>query len=101
MMKEVTVKEFVAALNGETVDVNPLDYFGITIEMAKAKVHYNEERKELSFKAGKDDSNGIATITFEVEKSIEYVVLNEETDTYIVSFEQYMSELAISKSNVE
>lgn len=83
-MREVTVKDMVAAFEGKVVEMYSDDSYGITFEMSRATVIYNEEYDELTFTAVDVESGKRAFITFSVEDTIECI--NEEDGTFTISF---------------
>lgn len=94
-MKEVTAKALAKAFEGVLLEIAPSDYYGITFEMAKANVEYREEDKELVFTTGNRNTDGFAAVIIK-EDWIDSVELNEETNEYVISFTENMSDVVVS-----
>ena len=78
-MREVTVKEFVEALKGEILEINADDSYGLTVQMSKARIDYDE-----------------LMVTYDSD-IIESIVLDEGTGEYTVSFTECMPDITIKK----
>lgn len=85
-MKEITARELATAFEGILTEVSPIDYYGITFEMSKARIEYNEEDKELCFTTGNYNKDGIGSVIIK-EVRIDTIEHDEETDEYVISFE--------------
>lgn len=92
--KEITAKELSKIFEGKTVNIVPMDYYGISIEFSKARIEYDEANGELSFTAGNFNHDGIASISIE-ENNIKSIV--EENGEYVISFIQYMANITVSE----
>lgn len=96
-MREVTVKEFVKAFEGDILEINANDTYGMYIQMSKARLEYDETMGELSFTAGNYNStDGIGSVTYDVN-IIESIMLDEDTGEYTISFTEYMPDITIKK----
>ena len=95
-MREVTAKELATAFKGILVDVEPVDYIGITFEMTKATVDYREEDKELVFVTGNHNTDGGAAVIIS-EDWIDCIELDEEDNKYVISFVKNMSNIVVLK----
>lgn len=96
-MREVTVKEFLKALEGEILEINAEDIYGVTIQMSKARMTYDEIMNDLTFTAGSYNSaDGIGSVTYDGE-IIESIMFDEDTDEYTVSFTEHMPDITIKK----
>ena len=96
MMREVTAQELAKAFEGILVDVMPEGCHGITFEMTKADVEYREEDEELVFLTGNRATDGFAAI-FIKEDWIESIEFDEESDEYVISFEEDMPNIVVSR----
>lgn len=96
-MREVTVKEFVEALKGEVLEINADDSYGVTVQMSKARISYDEDMNEMTFTAGNYNSaDGIGSVSYNGE-IIASIVLDEGTGEYTMSFTEYMPDITIKK----
>lgn len=96
-MREVTVKEFATTFTGKTLEINADDHFGVTIQMSKARVSYDETMNDLTFVAGNYSSaDGIGSITYDGE-IIESITFNEDTGEYTISFNEYMADILVKE----
>lgn len=96
MMREVTAKELATAFKGVLTEVSPVDYYGITFEMSKARIEYNEENKELCFTAGNYNKDGIGSVIIR-EVHIDTIEFDEESDEYVISFEDSIPDVTVSR----
>ncbi len=96
-MRKVTVKEFVEALKGEILEINADDSYGVTVQMSKARIDFDELMNELTFTAGNyNSSDGIGSVTYGSD-IVESIVLDEDTGEYTISFTEYMPDIIIKK----
>lgn len=96
-MRKVTVKEFVEALKCEILEINADDIYGVTVQMSKARIEYDELMNELTFTAGNYNSaDGIGSVSYNGE-IITSIVLDEDTGEYTISFTEYMPDIIIKK----
>ena len=98
-MKEVTAKELAVAFEGQLVNIEAHEHYGVSIDMDKARIEYDEECNELSFTAGNYNYDGIGTVSIDVDDCIESIEIDEEKDdpVFIISFTGYMSDIAITR----
>lgn len=96
-MKEITVKEMMERIGNEVVDVESLDVYGVSVNMRKASIEYDDDAavKLLTFAYG-DRINGGMSVSYEVDGCIERVTYDEEDDCYIVEFNEYMTDIHIT-----
>ncbi len=99
-MKEITVKEMIERIGNEVVDVESIDVYGVSVNMRKASIIYDEDAtvKLLTFAYG-DRINGGMSVSYEVDGCIERVTYDEEDDSYTVEFNEYMTDIIISTVN--
>ena len=99
-MREATIQELVKDLQGKTVKVESVDIYGVSISFFMARVEYNEEDNELTFVAGRHDSEwGFGGITYRVDDVVESITLNDD-GSYQIEFNQYMADVYIKESNM-
>lgn len=98
-MKEVTVKEFMEAFEGQLVNIEAYEHYGISIDMDKASIYYHEDSNELTFTAGNYNHDGIGTVSINVEDCIESIEIDEEEEepVFVISFVGYMSNITVTK----
>lgn len=96
-MREVSVRELVEALKGEILEINADDSYGVTVQMSKARIDYDEFMDSLTFTAGNYNSaDGIGSVTYDSD-IVESIVLDEDTGEYTISFTEYMPDITIKK----
>lgn len=78
------------------MDVEPVDYIGITFEMRKANIDYREEDKELVFVTGNHNTDGGAAVILN-ENWIDCIEFDEEENEYVISFVKNMSNIVVLK----
>ena len=96
-MREVTVKEFVAAFEGVLAEVEPSGYEGISFEMSKARIEYDEDNHELYFATGNYNHDGIGTVTIDTEDYIDSIEHDDELGEYYISFSHTLSDVTVSR----
>lgn len=96
-MREATVQELVRAFEGTLVEVSPTDCYGISFELSKARVDYEEESDELSFTVGNYNNDGIGTVSIKVEDSVESIECDETTGDFVIVFASNIPDVTVSK----
>lgn len=98
-MREVTVKELVEAFEGKLVSIESPEHYGISIEMDKASIEYDEDTDELTFTAGNYNHDGIGSISIDVADSVDIIEVDDEEDepVFVISFTGYMSDVTITR----
>lgn len=98
-MREVTVKELVKAFEGKLVTIESPEHYGISIDMDKASIEYDEDTNELTFTAGNYNHGGIGSISIDVEDSIDIIEIDDDEDepVFVISFTGYMSDVTIRR----
>lgn len=98
-MREVTVKELVEAFENKLVSIESPEHYGISIEMDKARIEYDEDTDELTFTTGNYNHDGIGSISIDVEDSIDIIEIDDEEDepVFVISFTGYMSDVTIRR----
>ena len=95
--REITVKEFMKAVENGLYDITNEDSWNIFIDMMQAKISYSENDNELTFYCG-HALYGIASFTVNID-NINYIteVKTGKTTDYRISFNGIMSDLQIEK----
>lgn len=98
-MKEVTAKELAVAFEGKLVKIESPEHYGISIDMEKACIDYNEDLNELTFTAGNYNHDGIGSISIDVADSVDIIEVDDEEDepVFVISFTGYMSDVTITR----
>lgn len=97
-MREITVKEFVSAFEGQLVELSQEDEygFGFSFEMSKAHMDYYEDDDELTFYVGNYNTNGTGSFSISnVEENIESIV--EDDGAYTISFAHNISDIVVTR----
>jgi len=94
-MKIITAKDLATTFNGILTEISPIDYYGITFEMSKARIEYNEEDKELCFTTGNYNKDGIGSVIIK-EELIENIEHDEETEVYVISFTSDIPDVVVT-----
>lgn len=95
-MKEITARELATAFEGLLTEISPVDYYGITFEMSKARIEYNEEDKELCFTTGNYNKDGIGSVIIK-EELIETIEHDEETEVYVITFTSDIPDVVVTR----
>ena len=98
-MREVTIKELVKAFEGKLVSIESPEHYGISIEMDKVSIEYDEDTDELTLTAGNYNHDGIGSISIDVEDSIDIIEIDDEEDepVFVITFTGYMSDVTIRR----
>lgn len=97
-MREVTAKEFYEAFEDKLVKVEAPEHYGISIDMDKAKIEYYEDSHEISFTAGNYDTDGIGTVTLNLDDAIDCIEVDDKENepVYYISFVGYMADIVVT-----
>lgn len=93
--REVSLKELAQVFEGRYVNVSPVDHYGVSIEMVRGTVEYENNLKPELWLVSRDSKNnvtGSVTIDEDVIESIE-----EFNGTYTISFSIGMADIDISE----
>lgn len=98
-MREVTVQELVKAFEGQLVNIEAYEHYGISIDMEKACIDYHEDLNELTFTAGNYNHDGIGTVCINVDDSVDCIEIDDDEDEpfFVITFTGYMSDMTISR----
>ena len=95
VVKTVTMEELAAAFEGKYVKILPEDHYGISIEMTRGTVEYEDDLKPELYFVSRDDENKVTGSICIDENSIESI--EKYGDTYIVNFMLCMTSVNISE----
>ena len=95
-MREVTAKEWATVFEGIFTEVSPVDYYGITFEMSKACIEYNEEDKELCFTTGNYNKDGIGSVIIK-EELVDTIEHDEESEVYVITFISDIPDVVVTR----
>ena len=99
-MREITAEELAKVFEGKYVNVSPMDHYGITIEMHKGTIEFEDDlRPELYFVSRDDENNVTSSICID-ESSIESIEKHED-GTYVIHFSFCMTSINISEYKFE
>lgn len=93
--KEITMKELAQAFKGKYVNVSSTDHYGISIEMTRGTIEYEDDLKPELWLVSRDSENnvtGSVTLDEDVIEAIE-----ESNGTYTISFTIGMADIDISE----
>lgn len=97
-MKEITARELFEELQGELIEVESVDVYGVSVHMTKAGVDYDEGLNMLTFGTG-DCEHGISSVSYDVDDCIDSISYDEDNESYTIEFNYYMADVIVSKSN--
>lgn len=93
--KEITMKELAQAFKGKYVNVSSTDHYGISIEMTRGTIEYEDDLKPELWLVSRDSENnvtGSVTLDEDVIEAIE-----ESNGTYTISFSVGMADIDVSE----
>lgn len=98
-MREVTAKELAVAFEGKLVKIESPEHYGISLDMEKACIDYNEDLNELTFTAGNYNHDGIGSICINIADSVDLIEIDDEEDepVFVITFTGYMSDVTIRR----
>ena len=98
-MREVTAKELAVAFEGKLVKIESPEHYGISLDMKKACIDYNEDLNELTFTAGNYNHDGIGSICINISDSVDLIEIDDEEDepVFVITFTGYMSDVTIRR----
>lgn len=91
----VTMKELANAFKGKYVNVLPVDYYGIAIEVHKGTIEYEDDLKPELWFVSRDSQNNVTGSVTVDEDIIE--AIEEANGTYTISFSIGMADVSISE----
>lgn len=98
-MKEVTAKELAVAFEDKLVKIDSPEHYGISLDMEKACIDYNEDLNELTFTAGNYNHDGIGSVLINIADSVDIIEVDDEEDepVFVITFIGYMSDVTITR----
>lgn len=98
-MREVTAKELAVAFEDKLVKIDSPEHYGISLDMEKACIDYNEDLNELTFTAGNYNHDGIGSICINIADSVDLIEIDDEEDepVFVITFTGYMSDVTIRR----
>ena len=93
---EITVQELIAAFDGKHVNISPIDRYGISIEMHKATIEYEDDLSPELYFVSRDNENNVTGSICIDENSIENIE-KYDNGTYTVNFTLDMTSVDISE----
>lgn len=93
--REVTMKELAQAFEGKYVDVSSTDHYGITIEMTKGTIEYEDDLKPELWLVSRDSENNVTGSVCFDEDVIESI--EESNGIYTIRFSMGMADIDISE----
>ncbi|MCC8051544.1 MAG: hypothetical protein LIP10_12975 [Clostridiales bacterium] len=95
MQKELTAKELAVVYDGALVDVTREDTYGVSMDLRRAKIVYDEDFEELSF-----EGEGYSVCFNEFEDSpFESITYDDAEQETCIEFSEYMPPLTIRRSD--
>ena len=95
VIREVTMKELAQAFDGKYINVSSTDHYGISIEMTRGAIEYEDDLKPELWLVSRDSENNVTgSVTFD-EDIIE--AIEESKGTYTISFTVDMADIDISE----
>lgn len=93
--REVSMKELAQAFEGKFINVSSTDHYGISIEMTRGTIEYEDDLKPELWLVSRDSENNVTgSVTFD-EDVIE--AIEESKRTYTISFTVGMADIDISE----
>lgn len=98
-MRKVTAKELMEAFEGQLVNIEAPEHYGISIDMDKASIDYHEDNDEITFTVGNYNHGGIGSISINVEDSIESIQVDDEEEepAFTITFAGYMPDIVVTR----
>lgn len=94
--KEVTMKDLAQIFKGKYVNILPMDHYGISIEMHKGTIEYENDLKPELWLVSRDSENKITGSICISEDAIESIE-KYDNGTYTVNFALEMTSVDISE----
>lgn len=93
--REVSLKELVAAFEGKYINVSSADHYGISIEVHKGTLEYEDDLKPELYLVNRDKENNVTGSVCIDGESIESI--EEYNGTYTISFSISIADIDISE----
>lgn len=96
---EVTMKEIAQAFEGKYVRISPEDRYGISIEMTRGTIEYEDDLKPELWLVARDYENNVAGSICIDEDTIESIEKFND-GTYTINFTLNMTSVDVAESNL-
>lgn len=93
---EVTMKGLATAFEGKHVNISPMDHYGISIEMYKATIEFEEDLGHELYFVSRDDEDKVTGSICIDEDSIENIEKYDD-GSYTINFTHNMTGVDISE----
>lgn len=93
--KTVTMEDIAQAFKGKYVSISPADHYGVSIEMTRGTIEYEDDLKPELWLVARDCENNVAGSVCIDEDVIE--AIEESNGTYTISFTVGMADIDISE----
>lgn len=93
--REVSLKELVAAFEGKYVNVSSVDHYGISIEVTRGTIEYEDDLKPELWLVNRDKENNVTGSVCIDGESIE--AIEESNGTYTISCSIGIADIDISE----
>lgn len=94
--KTVSMEELAQAFEGNYVSISPVDNYGVSIEMTRGTIEYEDDLKPELWLVSRDSQNNVTgSVTFD-EDVIEAIEENGN-GTYTISFTVSMADIDVSE----
>ena len=96
-VKEVTAEQLAKAFEGQIADIVSTGDEGISFEMSKARIDYDETSDELTFTTGNHNHGGVGSVRVNVEEFIDSIEHFEDYNEFCVTFSHTLSSITVSR----
>lgn len=96
-VKEITAKEFATAFEGQIADIVSTGDEGISFEMSKARIDYDESSDELTFTTGNHNHDGVGSVRLGVEDYVDCIEYYEDYNEFCITFSHTLSSITVSR----
>lgn len=93
--REVSLKELVKTFEGKYINVLSVDYYGISIEVHKGTLEYEDDLKPELYLVNRDKENNVTGSVCIDEEFIEFI--EENNGIYTISFSIGIADINISE----
>lgn len=94
--REVTIKELAQAFEGRYVNVSSVDCYGITIEMTRGTIEYEDDLKPELWLVSRDGGNNV-TGSVTLDEDVIEAIEENGGGTYTISFSVGMADIDVSE----
>lgn len=94
--KAVTMKELTAAFEGKYVSISPVDHYGISIEMTKGTIEYENDLKPELWLVSRDNENNVTGSVCIDQQAVESIEKFDD-GTYTINFMLDMTSVNVAE----